>query len=238
MGLSAVTFDCWSTLIAEVDPGEAHARRVRAVAALGGVAPERARRALDVAWTRHIQLWTEGVSSGAPEMARWSLEALDGRAEAGRVEDLTRALSEASLGAEVVALEGSRRTLEVLAEAGLRRALICDTGFSPGRVVRRLLERTGLLEHLEVLVFSDEAGVPKPHPRVFERALQGLSVPSSDAVHVGDLRRTDVAGGRGVGMGTVRLRQHHDDLSEHPEADWLADSHEALLAHLLARSRR
>jgi len=49
------------------------------------------------------------------------------------------------------------------------------------------------------------------------------------AANVGDLRRTDVAGARGVGMRTLRIRDRYDDESEHPEADLVADSH----AHLL-----
>jgi FMN phosphatase YigB (HAD superfamily) len=45
---------------------------------------------------------------------------------------------------------------------------------------------------------------------------------------VGDLRRTDVAGARAAGLGSVRIRQHHDDLSEHPDADHVVESHAEL----------
>jgi putative hydrolase of the HAD superfamily len=96
-------------------------------------------------------------------------------------------------------------------------------------VVRQLLDRAGLLEFLEVQIFSDEIGVPKPHERVFRAALDPLGVPTEHAVHVGDLRRTDIAGARAVGMGSVRIRFQHDDASGFPEADAVADSH----AHLL-----
>jgi hypothetical protein len=100
--------------------------------------------------------------------------------------------------------------------------------FSPGRVVRRLLDRAGLLALLEVQAFSDEVGVPKPERRIFERALAGLGSAPGAALHVGDLRRTDVAGARELGMRTVRIRHHHDDCSDHPEADHVADTHAAL----------
>lgn len=43
--------------------------------------------------------------------------------------------------------------------------------------------------------------------------------------------------GRGFGMGTVRLRAVHDDRSEHPEADAVADSHAQLLELLGERVR-
>jgi FMN phosphatase YigB (HAD superfamily) len=69
-------------------------------------------------------------------------------------------------------------------------------------------------------------------------------------VHVGDLRRSDIAGARSVGMGSVRIAAHHDDSDggpaetagvidcglagcappcPRPEADAIASSH----AHLL-----
>jgi putative hydrolase of the HAD superfamily len=235
--LRAVTFDCWSTLLYERDPGATYARRVEAVARVAegfgaALAGGAARAALDAAWTRHLELWREGAPSGAPQIAGWALEGLvaaEALEEAAGA--LAPALAEAVLDSEVCVLEGAGRSLARLAERGLRRALICDTGMAPGRVVRQLLDRAGLLEHLEVVVFSDEAGVPKPHPAVFEQALRGLGLASDPAcaVHVGDLRRTDVAGGRGFGMGTVRIRGHYDDPSDLPDADAVADSH----AHLL-----
>jgi putative hydrolase of the HAD superfamily len=135
----------------------------------------------------------------------------------------------------VHALEGARETLQLLAGAGVRTALICDTGLTPGRVVRRHLDALGLLPHLEAQVFSDEVGVPKPDPRVFHRALELLDAEPARAVHVGDLLRTDVAGARAVGMRSVRLRGHHDDEDAAGglgEADYVADSHAQLRAIL------
>ncbi len=180
-----------------------------------------------MAWKRHVALWQQGVASGAREMAQWALAALGAPVTA--TDRLVEAFAEASLESEILPLEGARHTLERRAEAGVRRALVCDTGFSPGRVVRRLLDRHGLLELLEVQIFSDEAGVPKPHARVFHSALEALAVEPHQAVHVGDLRRTDIAGARAAGMDTVRIRDHYDDRSELPEADAVADSHGHLL---------
>lgn len=230
---AAVTFDCWSTLIFESDPGEAFARRVVALrncAQSSGrrVVDSEGRSALEFAWQRHVELWNQGIASGAHDIACWALGRL-GVHQAGTVEALGARFAHAALESEILPLDGARRTLERLAEAGVRRALVCDTGFSPGRVVRLLLERAGLLDLLEVQIFSDEHGVPKPHPRIFQAALGPLGVAPDHALHVGDLRRTDVAGARGAGMRTVRLRDHHDDRSDLPEADVVADSH----AHLV-----
>jgi putative hydrolase of the HAD superfamily len=231
--LRSVTFDCWGTLLYEPDPLPGFQRRLAALAdaaAGAGARPaaDAVRAALDTAWRRHVALWEQGASSGAAEIGGWALAQL-GVADAEASARLATRLAEAALACQVLALDGARASLERLAEAGLRRALVCDTGFTPGRVVRQLLHRAGLLDLIEVCVFSDEAGVPKPHPSVFQAALAPLATAPAEALHVGDLRRTDVAGARGAGMGSVRIRWHHDDRSALPEADLVADSH----AHLL-----
>lgn len=176
----------------------------------------------------------EGVGSGAGEIARWALASI-GVADADvRAPDLARSFEDAALAGEVDPLPGAGDALERLRSRGVRVALICDTGMSPGRVVRELLRRAGLLDPLEVQIFSNEVGVPKPHPRMFERALAPLGVAPSHAVHVGDLRRTDIHGGRAFGMGTVRIRGAFDDTSALPDADAVVDAHSDLLETLAA----
>jgi putative hydrolase of the HAD superfamily len=230
--MRAVTFDCWGTLIYERDTTAGYGARVEVVLAAAEKARARAnqqtaREALDVAWTRHWALWQEGVGSGVAQIAAWALAELDVRAPTA-IDDLAHDLAHVALDLEVAPLDGARVTLEHLAERGVRRALICDTGFSPGSVVRQLLERAGLLALLEVQVFSDEAGVPKPHADVFHAALEPFGIDPCDAVHVGDLRHTDIRGARDVGMGTVRINDHHDDQSALPDADAVAQSHAEL----------
>jgi len=240
--LEAVTFDCWNTLLRERDFRVARAVRAAAlveVARSAGAAlsDEDAATALARAFDRHVELWERGVASGAPEIAQWALDAVGvGGADAARL--LAPRLEEASLGGGSEALPGAGDVLERLRSLGVRTALVCDTGLSPGRVVRELLARAGLLSLLEVQVFSNEIGVPKPHPRVFEAALRPLGVRAGRAVHVGDLRRTDVQGGRGYGMGTVRIRAVFDDGAPFPDADAVIDAHDELADALEAIATR
>jgi FMN phosphatase YigB (HAD superfamily) len=212
--LQAVTFDCWSTLIHEAGTRHSVSTRVGAIASAAGVGEDAARTALGVAWRHHQIEWHRRVAFTAEHMAAHTLSALGVTLDAVRFAELVRNLEDEALKGEIRAIRGARETLEKLSRAGIRRALICDTGFSPGRVVRQLLDRVGLLEHLEVTVFSDEVGVPKPHVLPFETALRGLSVPAERATHIGDLRRSDVAGARAAGMGTIRLTAHHDDKAD------------------------
>lgn len=228
-----VSFDCWSTLIVEQDWPWAHGLRVdalRAAAREAGreVSREAAASAFDAAWTHHMALWRDGRVSGAAEVARHGLAELEIHDAHPALLHLIRRFEEASHTSHVVALDGAKALLAGLADASIPCVLVCDTGLTPGRVVRKLLERVGLLEHLRAVAFSDEVGAPKPDARAFRAALDRVGVAPEHAVHVGDLRRTDVAGARALGMQTVRIRAHHDDLSDLRDADFVVDSHREL----------
>jgi putative hydrolase of the HAD superfamily len=175
-----------------------------------------------------MRIWGEGGATGAREVALWGLAELGLRAPHPALEHLITRFEQASHSGRVLALEGARSTLDALGRAGIPCALVCDTGLTPGRVVRHHLERLGLLGGLAVQAFSDEVGVPKPHARVFRAALEPLGVAPEQAWHVGDLLRTDVAGARGLGMTSVRIRARHDDACGLPEADHVVGSHAEL----------
>jgi FMN phosphatase YigB (HAD superfamily) len=232
--IEAVCFDCWGTLLVESNGDAIHRRRVehlRDCAAEYGspVATQAARVALDRAWHRHWDCWVGGEPSSAVDIAQHALRAL-GVDQTGATADLVDRLATTVGSDDVRAGPGARRMLENLSRAGLRLALVCDTGFTTGDGVRRLLDANGLLAWLEVQAFSDETGVAKPHPRIFQHALSAIGPVPQRAMHVGDLRRTDVAGARALGMKTVRIRWAHDDTSDFPEADAVVDSHDDLAA--------
>jgi putative hydrolase of the HAD superfamily len=237
---TAVTFDCWNTLLREENWHEAHRRRVDALLHAARetgarVDFEQASRAFDRAWQHHMDLWARGVASGARQVATWAMHDLRALTHGATFELLVAHFENASHSSCVVPLEGAVETIAALARAGVPAALVCDTGLTPGRVVRQHLARLGLLEGLRAQIFSDEVGVPKPHERIFRAALGALNVAASGALHVGDLLRTDVAGARNVGMGSVRLRAAHDDATRLPEADHVAASHAELRAILGVR---
>jgi putative hydrolase of the HAD superfamily len=206
-----VTLDCWGTLLYEKDRTRGPAARARLLAQSAGVDPASADAALTEAWRKHASSWHRGVAFGARDMTLFALQTVGCKLGLQQFDNLVAAMENAALDYDVYAIEGAREALERLAQAGVRRALICDTGFSPGRVVRAMLDRVRLRNLLEVCVFSDEVGVPKPHPRMFSAALDALGVAAKGAVHVGDMRRSDIAGARSHGMRSVRLTAHNDD---------------------------
>jgi putative hydrolase of the HAD superfamily len=231
LSLRAVTFDFWNT-IARVPTGAMTKARRRAVLAAcerGGVEvePKLVAASLEEVGMRWERSWAEGVHLHPREAAA-------GLARALGVEDAAEDLvAEAFLGAgRQVELElapeiGS--ALEALDERGVRIGIVCDVGFSGGELLRELLDREGLLDHFQGWAFSDETGHYKPAPQAFEAALVSLGARPEESMHVGDLRRTDIAGASAVGMRTVRYRGLQDDDACGAEADFVIDHHLELI---------
>ena len=65
----------------------------------------------------------------------------------------------------------------------------------------------GITALVDGVVTSAEVGAPKPHPRVFERALALAAVGPSEAVHVGDKVDNDVEGAAAAGVRAVLVQR-------------------------------
>jgi putative hydrolase of the HAD superfamily len=215
-------------LLKDRDWEGAMAIRAGALSRALGLDDGEARQLLDEAWRRHDEAWKQIETFGPGRMAAYCLESR-GVDDDEAIAELTKVFEEASIEIGVDAVEGTHETLEALRKAGFGIGLVCDTGITPSRVVRHLLEENGLIDFLEVECFSDEVGVPKPGNDIFAKALAGLGVRPPEAIHVGDLKRTDIAGARDVGMHAARFRGVHDDSSDFVDARIILDKHEQLL---------
>jgi putative hydrolase of the HAD superfamily len=106
-----------------------------------------------------------------------------------------------SLPANYGAYHDAHETLSELRGRGLRMGLISN--FEPW--LEGLLGDLGILEFLEVLVISGKEAYEKPHPRIYELALERGAVLPERALHVGDSPISDYDGAREAGMRAVLL---------------------------------
>ena len=87
---------------------------------------------------------------------------------------------------------------------GKARLGIVTNGFTELQQIR--LERTGLRDHFEVLVISEQIGVAKPHRDIFDHALSLMGNPPRERVlMVGDNPASDILGGLNAGLDTCWL---------------------------------
>ena len=230
--IQAVTFDFWNT-IARVPSGAMSEARRRAVVAACEecgveVEAERLARSLEEVGQHWENSWGAGEHLHPREGAEMLVRALG--VEGAGEELVAEAFLGAGKEAELELSPGIGQTLEELAGRGVRLGIVCDVGFTRGELLRGLLAEEGLLDHFSGWAFSDEVGHYKPSPQIFEAALAALDAEPGEAMHVGDLRRTDVAGAAALGMRTVRYRGMHDDPDgSGVEADFVVDHHLELL---------
>jgi putative hydrolase of the HAD superfamily len=69
------------------------------------------------------------------------------------------------------------------------------------------LEHCGLAAWVDAMVTSEEAGVAKPSPEIFEQALARAGATPQDAVMLGDAWTADIEGARGAGVRPVWLNR-------------------------------
>lgn len=93
--------------------------------------------------------------------------------------------------------------LQQLKARGKLVGLICNTGLSPGSALRRFLSESGVVEYFDLLVFSDEVGVRKPDPQIFQFVTARLGVKSSECAHIGDNLKSDVYGAKNAGFKAI-----------------------------------
>jgi putative hydrolase of the HAD superfamily len=68
-------------------------------------------------------------------------------------------------------------------------------------------ERCGLPGRFSFVVFSQDVGLEKPHPGIFDAACKQAGCDPSDLMHVGDSLESDVAGANGAGVISVWLNR-------------------------------
>ena len=91
--------------------------------------------------------------------------------------------------------------LAALATAGLTLGVVSNMG----RDLPDYLERTGIARFVTVAVSSEEVGFAKPHPAVFQTALDRAGTTAREALHVGDGYDSDVLGARAAGLHALYL---------------------------------
>lgn len=228
MTIEAVTFDHWNTLVYAEEKAAHDHRLDRWIGVLEGVGFAVERERLDAAfassWARFQTAWKANEKFSAAEAAVLILEELGFDVPAEVHDRLVALYSELGPERHLHLCDNARETLKALKDAGVRIGIICDVGLTPSTALRANLEREGVLGFFDHWSFSDEVGSFKPAREIFEHALAGLGdVASERTAHIGDLRRTDVAGAQAMGMVAVRYAGVFDDIGEDaaelPEAD-------------------
>ena len=105
----------------------------------------------------------------------------------------------------VTAIEVDDATVRALEQIAARVRLGLVSNYPCGATLRRTLSAAGIADRFDPIVISGEVGYVKPHPKVFQVALEGIGVPAERVLFVGDSWASDMVGSREAGMSTC----HH-----------------------------
>jgi putative hydrolase of the HAD superfamily len=218
--LRAVAFDLWETLITDTPDVSRRQERLRMsrleeilegggrLGRLAGETPaphiERAYRAL---WHRCQELyWSEDRDVPCRRQIEHFLEELELRIDdEATLAELEHAYAIAAVEIPPHVVDGALETLAGLKSRGLGVGLISNTGRTPGYALREILQRLGLAQSIDVMVFSNEHGYCKPQTSIFEELRRGLGVAYEEMMFVGDNLYADVHGAQRLGMRGVHF---------------------------------
>lgn len=129
-------------------------------------------------------------------------------------------------------LDGAVSLLNTLKEQA--KLGIITNGFTELQQIR--LQRTGLREHFELIVISEEVGFAKPHQGIFDYALALMGHPIREQVlMVGDNPDSDILGGMNAGLHTCWLNRHNKPAPEGIRPHYQVSSLEELEYLLLGK---
>ena len=114
---------------------------------------------------------------------------------------------------------------ELVRRLGAGRGVGLISNFDHGPAARSLLDRTQMTELLDPIVISDEEGLIKPNPEIFERALERAGVDREEAIIVGDNPYDDVVGAQAAGIEVAWISPSGDPFpGEGPAPSWTVRS--------------
>ena len=223
--LKAITFDFWQTLYADSRENWLRRQAVRvekchAYLRGRGYACEvpDIQRALSAAyelthvrWHRHVGV---PVEMGMKELA----SALDFTLDAEEIAALVSVMGASFLASPPRQIPHVKPVLERLS-AKYPLGIVSDSALTPGTFVRKLMERDGILPCFQAFTFSDETAYTKPEVAQFHATLAQLGAEPVEAVHIGDIFRTDIVGAKNAGMKAIRFcgfnrSERNDSLSD------------------------
>lgn len=203
--IKAITFDFWETIIRAIDYSDVRINFLTRILEIEGFSKNRKliRDAYLSSQKVFYNAWkNEQKYISALERTEFILKTLEINLPSKSKYNIIKHFEEITLLAPPPLMNDSEMILKSLYDHH-RIGLICDSGMSPGKMLRKVLEYHNVLKYFCCTIFSDEMGRNKPNPIVFRQALKKLEVKPSEAMHIGDLLETDIAGANAIGMKTV-----------------------------------
>lgn len=233
MKIKVITFDFWNTLF---DSSNGHIRNNERISAIAeelsklGVATDiELNPLLSKAMEYFNSEWIhKQITPDALQLIEFIWTELKLKKDLFAMGRLKTIFEEAVLYYPPALTDGVSEALSEL-EQSYKLAIVSDTGFSPGRVLKSLLNTEEILHYFSAFSFSNETKTAKPNKYAFDYALQQLDCKPEEAIHIGDIERTDIIGAKSIGMKAIRYygdakSRDYNEISINSIADYSADN--------------
>lgn len=107
-------------------------------------------------------------------------------------------------------LEGTIEMLEYLYPK--YQLHIITNGFR--EVQHKKMENSGIMKYFRTITTSEDVGVKKPHPQIFEAALQNAAAKVEGSIMIGDNFEADILGARQFGMPAILYNYYKQEYSQ------------------------
>lgn len=230
--IKAVIFDLGNTLVKFTgNPDEVNKKGVELMHRVFSL------KAIHIEFERLFQAWTRNRINAFREADRTMKEitadeildkTLDELNITGLSEELKKCAVDAFFTPEIekyVLMDDAIDTLEYLKDNGKKLGLISNA--TCHRFVLRLTRKFKIDVYFNEIMTSAGEGIRKPHPEIFKRMLNRLSVKSTESIMVGDMLDYDVVGAKSVGMRAALV------VNGKPKPDWIVNNLNELKAQVI-----
>jgi putative hydrolase of the HAD superfamily len=223
--INTITFDLWNTLISN-QPMDNHRYRQKRVEGIRRILGQNGLNvkfdylalAYDKGFEKCSETWRKNQDLSTEEQLEIIFEFLGDEKlkeiPLNLMPELTEAFVSPVLDEPPSLIDGAKETLKWIRNESYKIGLICNTGRTPGRAIRILLERLGMIAYFDVTTFSNELRIRKPDPRIFLHTLTQLKSHPQSSLHVGDIVELDVLGAKNAGMMSVHYNPNRTSYAE------------------------
>lgn len=106
-------------------------------------------------------------------------------------------------GTSFKAFKGAAETADYLNRLGIKTGIISN---APAEL-ENILKRVKLHSRFKYIIISENAGVEKPHKKIFTKALAAAGVKAGETVYIGDNYIADIIGAQNAGLNPVWIKR-------------------------------
>ena len=214
--IDTITFDLWNTLLSN-KPQDNERYKQKRLRALGDLLKENGLEvdshslysAHEEGYEKCKETWRKNLDLDTQQQLKIMFSFLKDQRFNAISQSLMLRLEEAFLAPILkeppLLIEGAKNAVERVKAEGYKIGMICNTGRTPGRIMREVLRKLDMVKYFGALTFSNELKIRKPDPRIFFHTLSQLKSAPANSLHVGDEPKVDVLGAKRTGMTSVHF---------------------------------